>query len=211
MRKPKSLKEVAYHESAHAITALHCGFEVPEMDIVGNDEYFGLTHITVTCDYSKGKEYIHTIFNDAVVDLAGHAADVRNETYTEEEEWEYFVSTDFKVAREKIRFYVAAKYDLIEPSEYHEVEANRMTAELFQQFFLGKRWNKINRIVKVEKAFNRAGKKAKRMVDQHWSSIGLLANQLLTQKQIIYDSEIRTLLTQNGFPPPTAGMEWENQ
>jgi hypothetical protein len=70
------LREVAYHEAAHAVVAKHFGFWVSSIDIVGDEESEGLSVIEVPCfdPCDDGKKYIPTIFNDAVVDLAGHAA-----------------------------------------------------------------------------------------------------------------------------------------
>jgi hypothetical protein len=198
-----ALTVIAYHEAAHALTALHFGFEVETVDITGNETHSGETIICVpaynpSCDHSAGKKYLTTIFNDAVVDFAGNAA---TEKFLNEPTEDFWLSTDYRVAHEKIIFYVAAKSGIISHCDYSLCYNNRLTKELYDDLMLETHWKRVKGTKQFNRAMESVEKRAQDMIEQHWRSIRLIAEGLL-KNDIMYGSEIRVILAEKGISLP---------
>jgi hypothetical protein len=120
----------AVHEATHAVTALQFGFEVPKVTIIEDSDYAGHTIVNTPAYNGQGKKkYLSVIYADALVSLVGVIVDLAFKG----DEFCYYLTTDFKDASEKLCFYLAAKRDLLDPSEYYEVDGNRLTVELFHK------------------------------------------------------------------------------
>jgi hypothetical protein len=120
------LKEIAHHEAAHAFAALHFGFGSGIVGILGDGtNTSGQTIISVPAQ--------RWVFNDAVVDFAGN---VTTEKYLNKPVEDFYETTDYRGACEKIMFYVAAKNDSIDPRDYICCDHNRFTRELFDELML---------------------------------------------------------------------------
>jgi len=94
-------------------------------------------------------------------------------------------------------FLVAAKHDLIEPCDYRFIDNNRLTNELFNEWRLESDWKRIKGPKRVYRVMEDAEKKAHNIVEQHWLSIELIAEELL-KRQILHELEIRAILAANG-------------
>jgi hypothetical protein len=178
MIQTKFVRQMAHHEAAHAVTALHLGFSVDWVHIVEDDDYMAQTCVTVPAPNGEGKKYISTIFNDAVVDLAGNVVDFKFDNPPNRP------TVDFISATEKLTFYVLAKQDVILPYDYLFIEQNRMTRELFDEWRVEKPWKRIKGNKRLGNIFAKAETRAKVIVDERWPSVcGATVAEAKTQRR----------------------------
>jgi hypothetical protein len=161
------LKQAAHHEAAHAVAAIQFGFDVEKVDLGGDADSEAITIVYVPKPNGEGKEYISTIFNDAVVDLVGPVVNVHKFS----DDWPIVKSRDYRAAVEKLTFYVLAKHDRIDPSDYDFLKGNRMTKEIFDYLMLERQWNKINGKRKLNKIMAKAEAEARKIVYGQWATI----------------------------------------